>query len=233
MEITSYYDCNQIDDVEIRRLKGCLHTFERRQEIPLRMFPLFFGDFKKLPTDFRTLSRYCEQIEELVMCFGMDFMNYCLSSFGDGGFSVIYGSKFRFTLTGERNLCPNMKNGVTIEDLSCMLNTTRYIDWNHYQCEALGYPAFFRADWGVIQPQLMLCQLLAVSENCGKNMGKVLCELFVSKQMFDISWPKFDQIEVLWPNFEQMDDTLWNKFEHRCTSYLNSTCQCSESEEFW
>ncbi|KAE9548158.1 hypothetical protein FO519_008635, partial [Halicephalobus sp. NKZ332] len=191
-----------IDTVEAKRLKVCLKIFERRQELPLWRFPTFFGKFEELPTDFRTLSKYCQAVEELMTCFGENFTKNCVDGFSDETISRLTGrnASVQFTFIGERNLCPNAENNVTIENLSCLVNTTKYMDPYHYKCMA-SEELNSTQPWMVAQEQIMTCQLITVDGKCGRNMSKTLCQVFESGVA---------NRYLQWPTFEYSCDTYMN-----------------------
>ena len=112
---------------EFKCYQSCLNAFERIQEMPLSEFPMMYGNMIKIPTDIRTVSKYCQGIDELALCLGRNYLDYYLENEGVKKYLKVTKPEFPYVLTGERLLCPNPENGVTIEALSCMLNMTKYI----------------------------------------------------------------------------------------------------------
>ena len=111
----------------------------------------------------------------------------------------------KYTLTIERDLCPNEQNGVTFEALGCMLNMTKYWDEIYYNCEDLG--GFYEISKIQLIQQLT-CQLLDVYKKCGEKMSTLLCKLFHKYKYMDRAFN-------------------WGDWSGNCDSYMDERCQCS------
>ena len=165
-----------------QRLKACLHTFERREEVPIELFPIMYGQFKKIPTDVKTLSKHCKAMDEFITCLGENFTYYCIQSDSNPGLTLLEGDNFLFgiTLIVERKLCPNNENGVAIEDFSCLLKILSVMDTDHYHCRNMGKAAYNQQIPRETQRQIMLCHVLAANEKCGKSISQTLCKIYAS-----------------------------------------------------
>ncbi|KAE9547431.1 hypothetical protein FO519_009358 [Halicephalobus sp. NKZ332] len=195
-----HYDCHKLDSTEIERLRFCLRTFERRQEMPLWRFPLYFintdtlstnviaypRDVPQYATDFRTISRYCKVIEELMTCFGQNFTSHCINGTNDETIDYLlgYNSNLQFTLVGERLLCPNNRNNITIQDLGCSLNLTKKMYFDSYRCYGRRIDNYDDNISKEYYQEPMLCQLQDVHRKCGKTIRypdfKYGCDLFMN-----------------------------------------------------
>ena len=144
-------------------------------------------------------------------CFGKDFTDNCINGTNDKPINLVIGEKhsFQFTLVGEMQLCPNERNNITIEDLSCFLNTTKYMDVYHYMCVIPdGNSKTVHIE---TQKHVMLCQLKEVNMNCGSNISQALCELFDSPMMkYYFQWPAL---------------------QYSCDSYMDDKCICVHKKE--
>lgn len=195
-----------------QRLVGCLYTFQKRFESPIWNLPMFFGGWNRFQTTVRTVSAYCQAIQELKNCYGANFTENCIQKDQDESIYALlyYDYQITFTLLGNGMLCPNEENGLTYEELSCFATTTQYLNTNYYKCDnkqntdetvSLIYPK-----------DIMVCQLLVVDKECGRKMSTTLCKLFQSKYM------NFVQASVL---------------DGACESHLNEECKCFKMTEIW
>ncbi|KAE9549170.1 hypothetical protein FO519_007618 [Halicephalobus sp. NKZ332] len=197
-----------LSNSHFQHIIDCIVAFEKREEIPIRRFPIFFN-MDIFPTDNRTLFNHCYAMEELFTCFGKKFIEECIKTYAAYEFLSERNEKFPFTTIAEQSLCPSKDNGVTLEALGCLLNVTRYMDMNYYECE--NYQSD-RALSDEARIDIILCQLIAVYKKCGEPMSKALCKFFQSDFMFLFNLPKFNQ---------------------NCNSYIKKTCTCFKIDHVW
>lgn len=184
-----------------------MYTFRKRQEIPFWNLPVFFGGSSQFPTDIRTISGYCQGIEELLTCYGNNFTDNCIRKelTEPPTVMVVYDWRIHFTLLGEGMLCPNEKNGLSFEEVSCFATTIQYINLKYYQCDNEN---MLGDAYTIYSMEHIICQLLIVDKRCGRKMSKTLCALFQSRYM---------------------DLIYTSRLTESCDFYMNSKCNCFRS----
>ena len=192
--------------LHFQRLVNCLVTFEKRQELSLLEFPVFFQK-DELPLDNRTLSKYCQVTEELSTCLGKAFTSNCLN--GPLYDTVVgrYSNGLSYVLLLEKFFCPSETNGITTEDLSCILTTVKLTYPQYYNCKGL---IDFKFQDRMIEFQILICRTLDIYKQCGDVAGKL--------------WCRSSQIDLLHPPF------ALTPLSQGCDSYETETCQCSKNE---
>lgn len=165
--------------------------------------------FKEMSTDLMTVSKYCLTIEELLSCFGENFTDNCIHNTFDGVIDSLlkYNSDFEFTLVGERLLCPNKDNGMTIETAACLWSEA-IILFSSYDCEQLRTYSSDDEEMWIKNPQVMTCKLLHIEEKCGEKARKAFCDLIKSNT---VSYYRG------WPDISNMCDRTTNKCQ--CVKY--------------
>ena len=189
---------------------NCSVIFEKRTEFPIEVLPMFLNRKYNLPTDYETLSGYCEAVEEMTACFGKDYINNCVNKYKVADFLITRNSNYPLIFTADRILCPSKNNNVTFEAFGCLLNISRYMDTEHYVCENAG--KFLQIN-ELSMEKVVLCQLIAIYKRCGEAMSNILCEIYQSKDIATL--------------------LNWSVGDQSCDSYMNEECRCFKYQRIW